>query len=241
MKPLWRVNTNMPEIIPDPNAPPVTPLTGVVEELTPPEDRVIVSCGCDTIPLVLTLDSNFFDLDIIKGFLARNGLSINNTLNMRFNDLLGSWQTNLHFNGLSNNNFTEESWNILFEWACTSRYGQIDLGISDWKFSMLVIKRNTAPTRDASSRILVLFPPEAVCFTEKVVNFTFSISSTGTISTDSGIAPNIGVFSDNIGLFNSGLSLDITIQQDSGDILEPIPRKNIRPIAPIKIEQTEFA
>ena len=127
-------------------------LTGVIEQ-----------CGCLQIPLIVELAHNFVRDNVFAKFLVRNNFTVPSKMSMRYNSTNDSWQSNLHYRGLSADANTEEKWDVVFELQCTNSMGGINIGRRIWKLSMSVLRKILTTQEDFDTRVIVGILPEAIC------------------------------------------------------------------------------
>lgn len=176
-------------------------------ELTQDDGTISTKCqGCSDLPMQLLLTHNLDDGAVLVDFLNRNGETLPTILTLNYSRRLGSWQSQLHYKGVSDNRGTEESWRILFEWACVDSIASQDLGSFVWKFSMSVLRKNLLTGMDFDTRLLVTFPPGQICANADILGLDFEFSyntQRGTVTTDTGVVPDVVLLYDNIGMFKS--------------------------------------
>jgi hypothetical protein len=173
-----------------------------------PTNLVSTSCGnCTRIPQVIHLGHNLDSAATLIDFLNRNGLIFSEDILMRYSKRQDAWQANVHFSGFSDDGITEESWRILFEWACVDSLGGQDLGTFVWKFSTSVLRTNLATNFNEDTRLLLVFPTDNVCPTTSTsFSFGFDFDTQQlTVNTDLDIVVEVRLLYDNIGLFKSAL------------------------------------
>jgi hypothetical protein len=95
---------------------PETDGTDTLEALT----TTITRCSCTGMPLLVPFSHNMFTSNKLTQFLNRNGLTVPRVINLSYNETNDSWQANLHFKGRSTQNNALESWDVVFDLACTS-------------------------------------------------------------------------------------------------------------------------
>lgn len=163
----------------------------------------LARCGCGDIPLMLNLEHGLARNNNFTKFLARNSLSISNRLKMHYNVPNDSWQSNLHFRGLSPDANTEETWDILFEVQCTQNMGAIFIGREIWKFGVEVFRKNTESGANSETRVLLGVIPDRICGANE-------LKFKATFDTQLGVAeitPNATIYQtvlyDDIGLFKN--------------------------------------
>jgi hypothetical protein len=220
------------------------------EEPAVTEDDATITtlCECGVIPLVISMAHNLDTAGMLYGFLSRNNLTLPTQLEMKYNVLHNSWQTNIHFNGVGEDDVTQEMWSLVFEWACTDKVAAVDAGENIWKFSMYA-KRQLGDGQDFDTRVLITFIPIEVCSGEVNLNFNFSLNTITRdiveISSVSSFTATLNLLFDNIGLFKSLVwfrdpNLKIEIRQTARESTrEQYDISRIIPPEGILIEQPE--
>ena len=163
----------------------------------------LIRCGCGDIPLTLNLEHGIARNNNFSQFLKRNSLTISNRLKMQYNARNDSWQTNLHYRGLSTDANTEESWDVVFDVQCTENLGSIFIGRQIWKIAMEVVRRNLVTGVKFDTRVVVGILPDQICAANEL-NFKTTIN-TQTYLTE--IVPDATIYQsvlhDDIGLFKN--------------------------------------
>jgi hypothetical protein len=177
-------------------------LSGLTDNLT--------KCGCYNLPLTIQLYHNFATSNSFAKFLVRNGLTINRTLSLRYNEINDSWQNNLHYKGFAFNNNSYESWDIISELNCTSNIGGIVLGTSVWRLALQFFRRNLTTGAMYDSRILIAIIPDNICrSTTSQLDFLVEYNTQSRLAT---ATPNATIYQstlyDNIGLFKNPAWVD---------------------------------
>lgn len=165
--------------------------------------NIMARCGCGIIPLTINFEHRIArDNNFVK-FLNRNKLTISNRLTMQHNATNDSWQTNLHYKGLSPDANTIETWDILFDVQCTQSLGSIFIGRQVWKLSMEVVRKNLSTGLSFDTRLIVGILPDEICAANEL-NFKIEID---TQTQNSVVTPNASVYQcllyDNVGLFKN--------------------------------------
>jgi hypothetical protein len=198
------------------------PLTGDVNK-----------CGCTTIPLIVELKQNIARDNLLAKFLVRNNYPIPNILKMRYNTGNDSWQSNLHYRGVSAERNGQEAWDLIFEVQCTDVVGGVSIGRKIWKLAVQIVRKNLGTREDYDSRIIVSVLPESICGSNEnrldyeVVYDTqldFSVVTPDATIYQNMLFDNIGLFRNpswisdpnlifkisQLGMLNSGTRVDVT-------------------------------
>jgi len=160
-------------------------------------------CGCGDIPLTLNLEHAIARDNNLAQFLRRNSLKISDRLRMQYNLPNDSWQTNLHYKGLSSDSNSEETWNIMFDVKCTYNLGSIFIGRQIWNLSMEVVRKNLTTGENFNTRVTVGVLPDEICSANEL-KFKF-VFDTQTEFTE--ITPTASIYQsilyDDVGLFKT--------------------------------------
>ena len=124
---------------------------------------LVSQCGCLQLPLTVEFGHNFARDNIFSQFLIRNNFTISKKLFLRYNVTNDSWQTNLHYKGLSADANTEEKWDIVFDLQCTDNLGGINIGRRIWKLAMGAQRKNLTTQEDFDTRVILGILPEPLC------------------------------------------------------------------------------
>lgn len=130
--------------------------------LEPTTDTVNV-CGCIDVPLTLELSHNLAVDNKLAQFLVRNDLAISRIQQLFYNKTNLLWQKNLHFEGLSADVNTTETWDIIFDLKCTTFVGGFDIDKEVLVFSILVKQKNLVTLEDFDTRVVVGYLPDSAC------------------------------------------------------------------------------
>lgn len=182
-------------------------LTGLTDNLN--------RCGCYNLPLKIQLYHNFAVDNNFAKFLVRNGLSISRTLDMNYNRPNDSWQSNLHYKGISSDNNTYETWDITIELNCTNSVGSIILGSSVWRLALQFVRKNLTTRETFDTRIFVAVMPDAICTgIASLLDFLIEYDTQSKICV---VTPNATIYQsmvyDNIGLFKTPAWIDTPVLQ----------------------------
>ena len=167
---------------------------------------VLNKCGCFNVPSAINVTHNLATDNLLAKFLIRNNLTIARTLELRYNVVNNSWQSNLHYKALAVDSNNYESWDIVCEVQCTSVVGSIILGNNIWKTAFQISRMNLTTREKNETRIMLAVLPENICSTA-VSQLNFQIKH----NTKTGIAysnpSSVTIYQsnvyDNIGLFRS--------------------------------------
>jgi hypothetical protein len=174
----------------------------IIESLT--DD--VSQCGCASIPLIIVFQHNMVRDNILAQFLARNGFSMSDTLDLYYNVPNNSWQSNLHYHGLAADANVEEKWDFVFEVQCTDEMGGIEIGRSIWKLSLSIFRENLSTGEDFDTRVVMAVMPDAICPVESSeLEFKVSFdtqSDLASVSPEDAVVYQSTIF-DNIGLFKN--------------------------------------
>ena len=190
----------------------------------------IAKCGCDNIALTMQLTHNLALDNNLAKFLVRNNLSIKSQINLNYNASNDSWQSNLHYRGLSAESSSPESWDLTFELQCTDTLGSINIGTTIWRVAIEIYRKNLVTRSTYSSRIIVAVLPDTICGT---IGNSLDFNITYNTQLDQAtIYPNAVVYYnsifDNIGLFKNQawvLSPDLLLnisQINSGRVVQRV-------------------
>jgi hypothetical protein len=187
-------------------------------------------CGCFNVPSTINISHNFSIDNVLASFLIRNNFTIAKTFELRYNEINNSWQSNLHYKGLSTYGDYYENWNIVCEVQCTNVVGSIVLGKNIWKTAIQISRLNLLTNEKNDSRIILAVLPDNICATS-VSQLDFQIvhnTQTGiSYANPSSAAIYQSMVYDNIGLFKSRAwyeNPDLTIRV-AQSTLQVKPRK----------------
>lgn len=167
--------------------------------LVAPTNLITTNCDCNPISSTLQLINNLGAGGVFQTFLFRNLLVSPRNIPIYYDDNSQSWHASQYWSGLSASTDQPETWNFVFEWACTTQLGPVDLGNSVWKFGMTSSRIQASGS--TQSRILMTFASNGPCI-KGLIDFTFSIDvNTKIVTTDPNHFANDVVFSDGIGQF----------------------------------------
>jgi len=190
---------------------------GVVEMLS--------RCGCGDIPLTLNLEQLIAKDNNFAKFLVRNSLTISSRLTMQYNLPNDSWQTNLHYTGLSADTNTRESWNVVFDIQCTQTLGGIFIGRQIWKLGMEVVRKNLNTGNSFSTRVVVGVLPDQICAANEL-KFKVTLDTQTGMTEISPVATIYqSVLYDDIGMFKNQAwitspNLIFTVSQSGLDVIQ---------------------
>ena len=192
----------------------------------------INACGCVVLPFTIQISHNIARDNNFAKFLFRNNLSISRILKLRYNETNNSWQTNLHYKGLSPDANSTEIWDLIFELQCTDVMGSISVGRKLWKFSIQVFRSILTTGEDFDTRIIVALLPENICdLTGNRLDFEIVYDTDLNLAV---VTPNATVYQntifDNIGMFKNAawtLDPDLNIKVSQLGISELATRVNL--------------
>lgn len=165
-------------------------------------------CTCPQLPFQMQFGYNFIQSNVFAQFLQRNSLTAPSVLDMTYNAINNTWQSNLFYVGISADSDLAESWNLVFELECTNEVGGTELGLDVWKASIQVFRKNLVTLEDFDTRILVAILPDTVCSSTEL-DFTVNYDTQSDIAT---VRPNSTIYQniiyDDIGLFKTAFWLD---------------------------------
>lgn len=190
---------------------------GVVEMLS--------RCGCGDIPLTINLEHRIAKDNNFAKFLARNSLKISNRLTMQYNVPNDSWQSNLHYTGLSADANTRESWDVVFDIQCTQNLGGIFIGHQIWRLGMEVVRKNLNNGFTSSTRAVIGVLPDQICAANELrFKATLDTQTGGSEITPVGTIYQ-SVLYDDIGMFKNSAwilspNLIFTVSQSGLDVVQ---------------------
>jgi len=216
----------------------------VSPSIVAPTTTVNTSCGeCNQVSLKLHFKHNLEFAGVLRDFMIRNGYELPDTMTLFFNKRSDSWQGSMHYLGTAADNLmNQESWRINVDWACTNKYADDDFSSSVWRFSLLITRKNINTGLDFDTRLLLLFPSEAICITadRDGLDFPFQFDTRRqTVNTRQNIVVDVINLYDNIGLFKTSYwntnNLSLRISEDF--IVDNLNKKDITFIVPEKQPQ----
>lgn len=174
-------------------------------DLVLPSENVFTCESSCQLPLYLEATHNMQKFNVFDNFLNRNGFSLDHNLKFYYNKSGNNWQYNSHLTGYGSDGSSQESWNIVLEWACNN---EVVVGRYMYKFSLLIKQKNLNDNSDYTTRLLLTFDPYNICAaTEFLFGFDFNPNSnfvTNTLSVD---VETILLY-DGIGVFKSSYWLN---------------------------------
>lgn len=202
-------------------------------------ETIATECvGCNNLPLVLNLLHNLDQAAVLLDFCTRNGLQVPTKIPMYYSNRLNAWQSVLHYTGVSDDNQSStEQWRILFDWACTSSVGGQEYESSFWKFGVSVVRKNIVTGKTTDTRLMIVFPPDAICSNISTgFDFSFDFDTQKiSVSTNQNIVVDIVLLYDNIGLFRSQawvVNPDLIIEITQNPLVTGFTQQDIFPIFP---------
>jgi hypothetical protein len=161
---------------------------------------VSVDCGCNTIPMTITLTHDIFRDNDLSDFFQRNGYATPSVISMRYDG--ASWRNNFQYMGTGNDGTTER-WNAVFEWSCTDQINGDTLPVPEWRFAVLIRRTGVDAGRNEITRLLYTFGQSPDCEDDEF-SFLFTIDTmSGLVTPPSRIVPDVMILADNLGLFQS--------------------------------------
>lgn len=125
--------------------------------LTINQELISPSCACTELPMFLILNHGLSNANILKEFLKRNNLSLEDNIAIRYKSKSNSWQTVRHLRGFGTDGILIEKWNIVFDLCCFQ-----DIGDSYWKL-LMSIKRLISNNEDYETKFLLDIPNDVSC------------------------------------------------------------------------------
>jgi len=163
--------------------------------MKPQVDSVATKFG--VIPSTLKLGHNLAKASVLKEFLSRNKLKLNEEMDLVYSKTSNSWQKVVHLNG------HDEKWTLVFS-----------LAVSDlWKFDVHIVKE--AGGRKYNTRVMAGYVPKG---TFDGINVNYNTNANKMSLKQNGMIKN-QTMKDEIGLFhgewakNPYLKLDIIIKK----------------------------
>lgn len=215
------------------------PLDDTLPAFAIPTGAIVTSCStCTAMPLQFYFQHNLYNPSILYNFLKRNGFQLPSVINMRYDKKMGSWTSNLHYIGLSDDNFNNESWRFSFDFSCTDQLGGESTGNPIIKFGILIVRKNLYTNDDYDTRILFSFPSFEFCKAIRnfLDNITFSINTRSAfVNISPAMTLNTIILYDKIGVFNSQFWTDnplFTVTMSGNQNFPVLERKNLSALSP---------
>jgi len=144
--------------------------------LTIADQNISPSCGCGPLSLSLTLRHNMANSSYLSSFLRRSGLSISDSVPLRYRSADSSWRfsQNLSGKGMDGN---QEDISMFYSMSCSDGF---------WKFSFSAVNTNRSIGKELHTRFIIDVPADLIC-------------SDGSISTTIGLDIKNGGFNNSIG------------------------------------------
>lgn len=172
------------------------------EDLTVPA-QTVTKCACPDMSLLTEVSHNIARDNRLAQFLVRNNFTIPRILTMKYNVPNDSWQTNLHYRGVSSKSNNLEDWNLVFELRCTDNSGGIEIGESIWQFSVLVTLEDLITGEDFDTRILIGVIPDTLCSSNELAFRVDYDTSLDFVEVSPTAVVYNSILFDNIGLFKN--------------------------------------
>lgn len=196
--------------------------------LTINQELVSPSCACSDLPMFLILNHGLYNANILKEFLKRNNLSLEDSVTIRYKSRSNSWQTVKHLNGFGTDGILIEKWNILFDLCCFE-----DVGDSYWKL-LMSIKRIISNNEDFETKFLLDIPNNVSCVNNNLnMNIKYDSFSDDFYVNNNLLASTLNY--DEIGLFKSRFwtnNPNFVIKIGPQTTYRSDPTINLRPIFP---------
>jgi hypothetical protein len=184
-----------------------TPITSIGQAVVPalqsPTDTVD-KCHCSGMPLIIPFSHNLFVGNKIQDFAKRNNIALPRSGNLEYNSRIDTWQSNIHYRGVSSLTNNLEHWNIVFQFQCTALLGAVEIGSKVWRFSVHVSQRDTITNEQKKTLIVMAFLPDRICSYGKEFKLKMSVDTqmaVGTVDPSSTIYEMI--IRDTLGLFKT--------------------------------------
>lgn len=141
------------------------------KELTIDDQRVSVECGCNDLPLFLTLKHQLPKANILQQFLLRNSYVLDDDSIIKYRIKDKTWSSSKIFEGFGLNSNTTEKWLILFELTCFE-----DFGDHYWKF-LMYLRRSISNNEDFETKFLLSVPNSLSCIDNSLnLNIKYNIN-----------------------------------------------------------------
>jgi hypothetical protein len=181
-------------------------------------------CGCGKTPPILYMRHGLGRSSEFNSFLGRNMYFLPEEIVLRFNAIQNTWRQNYSFRGVGL--YSQEIWNILFEWGCTAAFDGTNSDGPLWKFSFYANRRNTVTGEDFDTRIICTFDSASPCV-GGILDFAFSIDTSRQGQVVASSPPSSAdsiVFLDETGMFVSRAWLSqpvlpVTIRQVARSVI----------------------
>lgn len=128
--------------------------TGYESVLTISEYSVNPSCGCSPVSMNLSLSHNLHRSKFISAFLNRAGLSMGDTVTMRYKTSDSSWRENVHFSGRGRDGVSLEDLSLSYILACSEGF---------WNFSFSATTSNRTTGDFLGTKFILDIPADLVC------------------------------------------------------------------------------
>jgi|GEM_PF-3633825 len=199
------------------------------DTLTIDDGTVTTICGCDPLPLTLSLKQNLNKSTLLRSFSTLNDITFPDILTLRYDSLNVSWRENIQYTGIGIDGSSQERWTFLFEFTCNNNnFISEQTQTPNWKLSLYIKRKNLVSLEDYDARLLYTFSRDTVCVSDKL-NFEFNIDVDSKVSYVSGNSPYVvdyEVFHDSMGFFVGGWQTDPELKiQISESVLSSGVRK----------------
>lgn len=213
-------------------------LTG--DTLTIDEGTVTTNCGCNPLPLTISLKHNLNKSALLKNFSALNNISLPNIITLRHDTLYDSWRNNIQYSGIGLDGVSQERWTFLFDFGCNTSdvLSQGQSETPNWKLSLYLKRKNLSSLEDSDTRLLYTLSTDTVCQNDKL-EFVFNLdvdTKTTFVEGNTDYVVDYEVFHDAMGFFGGGDWLadpNLTIQISESPLPSGVRRVDISQLFPV--------
>jgi hypothetical protein len=129
-------------------------LPNSVSELTISDQTISPSCGCGPLSLSLTLRHNMSNSSYLTSFLKRSGLSMADSVSLRYKSSDSSWRYAQNFSGKGKDGASTEDLSILYSMLCSEGF---------WTFSFSATNLNRSIGKELHTKFIVDIPSDLIC------------------------------------------------------------------------------
>lgn len=122
--------------------------------LTIADQTISPSCGCGPLALSLTLRHNMPNSSYLSDFLKRSGLTMSDSLSLRYRSSDSSWRHAQNFSGRGKDGFSKEEISMLYSMSCSGGF---------WIFSFSAVNLNKSIGKELHTKFILDIPSDLIC------------------------------------------------------------------------------
>jgi hypothetical protein len=122
--------------------------------LTISNQSIFPLCGCGPMSLVLSLRHNMLNSSYLSSFLTRSGLTMGDSVSLRYRSSDSSWRATQNFVGKGNDGVSPEEMSFFYSISCLEDF---------WVFSFSAISANRFTSRELYTKLAADIPADLIC------------------------------------------------------------------------------